>query len=73
MEKTLTCIADSVTCNLTLEKLGIPGNEYVFFKNRGNQISGELAKSEKYTQQRFDAINNNTEGTNRNFMYLSNF
>ena len=32
MEKTLTCIADSVTCNLTLEKLGIPENKYVFSK-----------------------------------------
>ena len=52
MGKTLTCIADSVTCNLTLEKLGIPANKYVDIKDRGNQISDEVSKSEKYTQHR---------------------
>ena len=35
MEKTLTCIADSVTCNLTLEKLGIPENKYIRIFKRG--------------------------------------
>ena len=57
MEKTLTCIADSVTCNLTLEKLGIPENKYVRIFKRG--------------KTKFEVCELNLKSTRSNILMLS--